>query len=185
MSDPGTTEDAAGSAEVEPAGPAELEVISTRYGVPAERLRGQLVLHPSRDVYLDLVTRLKADGYLMCIDLTAADYLTHEGRRELPAGIDAERYEVVANLINHRERSRVRLRVQVPADDPRCPSLWSLYVGVENPEREVFDMFGIVFDEHPDMTRILMPESWQGHPLRKDHAVGRIPVQFKGAPSAR
>ena len=73
----------------------------------------------------------------------------------------------------------MRLRVQVPEDDPVVPSLFDLYPGTEAMEREVFDLFGIRFDGHPDLTRILMPEDWEGHPLRKDYAVGRIPVQFK------
>lgn len=152
------------------------------YGVPVSWSRGQRVLHPARAEYLDVVRRLREDGYIMCVDVCAVDYLTHEGRpRHLPAAVTAERFEVVANLINHRERARVRVRVQVPADDPTCPSLWPVHAGVENPEREAFDMFGIVFEGHPDMTRILMPETWEGHPLRKDYPVGRIPVQFKGA----
>jgi NADH-quinone oxidoreductase subunit C len=88
-------------------------------------------------------------------------------------------------LVDHTERTRLRLRVQVPADDASLPSLAGLHPGVENPEREAFDMFGIDFPGHPDLSRILMPDEWEGHPLRKDYAVGRIPVQFKGVSSAR
>jgi len=79
----------------------------------------------------------------------------------------------------------VRVRVQVPADEPWAPSLFELHPGTEAMEREAYDMFGIVFRGHPDLSRILMPDDWEGHPLRKDYGVGRIPVQFKGAPQNR
>jgi NADH-quinone oxidoreductase subunit C len=153
--------------------------------VPTSQSRGQVVLHPARSRYLELAGELKADGYIMCVDVTATDYLLHEAPRHLPEGVSPERFEVVASFLRHTDAERIRLRVQVPANDPTCPSLWSLHAGTEALEREVFDMFGITFDEHPDMTRILMPETWQGNPLRKDYPMGRIPVQFKGAPSSR
>jgi NADH-quinone oxidoreductase subunit C len=79
----------------------------------------------------------------------------------------------------------VRVRLQVPGDDPVAPSLFDVHPGTEAPEREVFDLYGIRFDGHPDLTRILMPEDWDGHPLRKDYAIGAIPVQFKGISNAR
>ena len=81
------------------------------------------------------------------------------------------------------QRNRVRIRCQVPQDNPVLPTLFELWPGTEAMEREVYDLMGIRFDAHPDLTRILMPEDWDGHPLRKDFAVGRIPVQFK-APAA-
>ncbi|MDP8954326.1 MAG: NADH-quinone oxidoreductase subunit C [Actinomycetota bacterium] len=127
---------------------------------------------------------LRQAGYTVCLDVTAVDYLTHPGR-SLPAGVLAERFEVVAILLSFERRERVRVRVQVPGADPVVASLYDLHPGSEAMEREVFDMFGITFEGHPDLTRILMPEDWEGHPLRKDYAVGRIPVQFKGAPGAR
>ena len=154
------------------------------HGVPVSWSRGQRVAHPRRDQLVELVRTLHDEGYLTCLDVTGVDYLTHPGR-PLPEGIEPERFEVVVTLMSHRERQRVRLRVQVPGDDPTCPSLFAVHPGTEAPEREVYDMFGIVFEGHPDMTRILMPEDWLGHPLRKDYESGRIPVQFKGAPTVR
>jgi NADH-quinone oxidoreductase subunit C len=121
---------------------------------------------------------LKAEGHQLLADLTAVDYLTHPGRA-LPEGMAPGRFEVVVNLVDMTARSRTRVRCQVPGDDPRLPSVTDLYAGADAPEREVYDLFGIVFEGHPDLTRILMPEDWEGHPLRKDYAVGRIPVQFK------
>lgn len=152
------------------------------HGCPLSDSRGQVVVHPDRERYLEVAAALADDGYAMCVDLTAVDYLAHPGR-SLPAGIEPERFEVVVNLLDVTNRRRVRLRVQVPEHDAELPSLFDLHPGSEAMEREVFDMFGISFSGHPDLTRILMPEDWDGHPLRKDYAVGQIPVQFKGSPS--
>jgi NADH-quinone oxidoreductase subunit C len=142
------------------------------------------VEHVSREDYLARLTALRDEGFDMFCDITAVDYLTAPAR-VLPDGVEPERFEVVVNLLSREQRSRVRVRVQVPEGDPQIPSLFDLWPGSEAPEREVFDLFGIVFADHPDLTRILMPEDWEGHPLRKDYAVGRVPVQFKAAPSTR
>jgi len=157
-----------------------------RFGVPLTRSRGQAVLHVDRADLRTFVRRLRDDeGFDVCIDVTAVDYLTYAAPRELPAGIESERFEVVVGLVSRSVPERVRIRVQVPEHDPLVPSLFDVHPGTEAFEREVFDMFGIRFDGHPDLTRILMPEDWEGHPLRKDYAVGRIPVQFKGVTDER
>ena len=152
------------------------------HGAPVTRRGSQRTLHPAREDLVSLVTTLRDEGYLMCLDVTAADYLAHR-RTDLPEGVEPERFEVVVILISHHDRERLRLRVQVPESDPVVPTLFEVHPGTEAMEREVFDMFGIAFEGHPDLTRILMPEDWVGHPLRKDYAIGRIPVQFKDAPA--
>ena len=156
--------------------PASLEQL------PRTERDGQTVLYPSRDEYIDVVKGLADDGYTMCVDVTAVDYLSHPDRA-LPEGVVPERFEVVAVFVDIDTGRRVRLRVQVPEADPSVPTLFDLHPGTEALEREVYDMFGITFTDHPDLTRILMPEDWEGHPLRKDYEVGEIPVQFKDAPS--
>lgn len=153
------------------------------FGVPVTESRGQVVLHPDRDSYVALVERLRNDGYWVAVDLCGVDYLGHTAGRWLPPGTAPERFEVVVNLLNHTEHSRIRIRLQVPEEDPTVPSVSHVHPGAANHERETFDLFGIAFDGHPDLSRILMPPDWVGHPLRKDDAAGRIPVQFKGAAS--
>lgn len=166
--------------------PAEAPEQELVHGVPVLESSGQRVLHPSRDQLVDVVKRLgDEDGFAMCLDVTAVDYLAYEAPRPLPDGIAPERFEVVVTLISHERRERVRLRVQVPESEATVPSLFDVHPGTEAMEREVYDLFGISFEGHPDLTRILMPEDWVGHPLRKDEAVGRIPVQFKGTADAR
>jgi NADH-quinone oxidoreductase subunit C len=154
------------------------------HGVAVLSSQGHDVLFPSRERYLELVGELRREGFEMCADLCAVDYLTHPGRT-LPAGVDPERFEVVVNLLSLSARKRIRLRVQVPSDDPVVDSLFDLYPGTEAMEREAFDLLGVRFRNHPDLTRILMPEDWEGHPLRKDYSLGRVPVQFKETPSER
>ena len=154
------------------------------HGAPVSRSRGQKVVHPSRGVYLDLVRTLAADGFDLCVDLCAVDYLAHPPRL-LPDGVEPGRFEVVVNLVSRTARERVRVRVQVPGDDPVVPSVFEVHPGTEAMEREAYDLMGVRFAGHPDLTRILMPEDWEGHPLRKDYATGRVPVQFKAAPATR
>ena len=148
-----------------------------------DRLVDQLAF-PNRDTYKRMVAAFRDAGFEMCADLCAVDYLTHPGR-SLPDGVAPERFEVVVNLLSLSMRQRVRIRVQVPEADPSVDTIVDVYPGADAMEREAYDMVGILFDGHPDMTRILMPEDWEGHPLRKDYGVGRVPVQFKEAPGPR
>ncbi len=148
-----------------------------------DRLVDQLAF-PSRDTYTPMVAAFRDAGFEMCSDLCAVDYLTHPGRH-LPDGVTPERFEVVVNLLSLSLRQRVRIRVQVPESDPVIDSITDFYPGADAMEREAFDLVGVLFRGHPDMTRILMPEDWEGHPLRKDYGVGRVPVQFKEAPGPR
>ncbi len=163
----------------------ETEQVETAYGVPVTETRGERVLHPTADELVATVAALKADGFATLLDVIGVDYLTHGGRGDLPATITPQRFEVVYLLRAHIKHEIIRVRVQAEANEPVVPTLFDIFPGAETPERETFDMYGINFDGHPDMCRILMPEDWDGHPLRKDYGIGRIPVQFKGAPTRR
>src|SRR5206468_1046294 len=100
--------------------------------------------------------------------------------RAVPSGVTAARFEVVAMFLSHPRNRRIRMIAQVPDDHPSIASLAALYPGVNFAEREVYDLFGIEFTGHPDLSRILMPDDWVGYPLRKDDAPARVPVTFKG-----
>jgi NADH-quinone oxidoreductase subunit C len=175
---PGGGSEAAGAA-------AEAPANETLYGSPVWGEVPQRSVLPDRDRYPEVMAALRRDGYWVCVDLCGVDYLGFDAPRPLLGGVRPERFEVVANVLDPRARRRLRVRVQVPESDPRIASMAHLHPGVENHERETYDLFGIVFEGHPDLTRILLPDDWEGHPLRKDFSVGRIPVQFKGAPTAR
>jgi NADH-quinone oxidoreductase subunit C len=150
-----------------------------------DRSHGQPVVYVDRAVFADVAQLLRDEQqFTMCIDVTAVDHLL-DGVRYAPAGIATERYEVVANFLSHVRNRRVRVICAVPETDPSVPSLTGVYPGTNFPERETFDFFGIDFVGHPELTRILMPDDWEGHPLRKDYPAARVPVTFKGDPHPR
>lgn len=139
---------------------------------------GQDVFYVSPEQYLEIVTYLKSDlDVTMCLDVTAVDFLGASDRLKVE-GVNQQRFEVVSNFISHKRNERVRLVVEVDSEHPHIESIANIFPGANFGEREVFDMFGIVFDSHPDLTRILMPDEWEGFPLRKDDAPARIPVNF-------
>ena len=152
--------------------------------VTSEGLAADLCCFPTPDQYVDLIASFRDDGFETCVDLCGVDYLEHFDRW-LPEEVTATRFEVVVNLLSLSKKERVRVRVQAGDDEAEVPTLFALYPGTEAMEREAFDLFGILFTNHPDLTRILMPEEWEGHPLRKDYGAGRVPVQFKESPGPR
>ena len=155
-----------------------------------DRSHGQPVVYVDRAVFADVAQFLRDEQqFTMCVDITATDHLL-DGVRYAPAPgsegtVATERYEVVANFLSHVRNRRVRVICAVPDSDPSVPSLTGVYPGTNFAERETYDFFGIDFVGHPDLTRILMPDDWEGHPLRKDYPAARVPVTFKGDPHPR
>ena len=134
--------------------------------------RDELTLHVAREQLVELATSLRNDPSLrfeMC-SVSGVDYLG-----------SATRLHAVYHFRSMTYRRSIRVEVAVAVDDPHVPSLVALYPGLDWQERETFDMFGIVFDDHPALTRILMPDDWPGFPQRKDYPLGGIPVDYHGA----
>jgi NADH:ubiquinone oxidoreductase subunit C len=162
-----------------------MEVVERFPGTVFHDSHGQPVVYVDRAVWHDLAAFLRDEQeFTQCLDVTVVDHLTDEVRLSV-AGVTAERFEVVANFLSHPRNRRLRAICEVPLGDPTVASITDLYSGANFSEREAYDMFGVTFDGHPDLTRILMPDDWVGHPLRKDDAPARVPVAFKGDPSPR
>jgi NADH-quinone oxidoreductase subunit C len=146
---------------------------------------GQPVVYVDRSVIADVARLLRdEEQFTMLVDTAVVDHLL-DGSRMSIDGVSPERFEVVVNFLSHTRNRRIRIVCEVPAADPTVPSLTPVYLGANYAERESYDLFGITFEGHPDLTRILMPDDWHGHPLRKDDAAARVPVTFKGDPSPR
>ena len=136
--------------------------------------RGELTLHIKRERLVEVAKILRDTPSLrfeFCLGVSGVHYPSEKGR-ELHA---------VYPLLSITNNRRIRLEVSVPESDPHIPSLVEVWAGNNWNERETYDMFGIIFDGHPALTRILMPDDWPGHPQRKDYPLGGIEVEYKGA----
>ena len=135
--------------------------------------RGELTLHIKPERIAEVCQIMRDDESLrfeLCSSVDAVDYL----------GSDDRRFHVSYQLTSMTYRRRVRLEAAV-ADGQTLPTVTSVYPTADWHEREIYDMFGVVFTGHPNLTRILMPDDWEGHPQRKDYPLGGIPVEYKGA----
>lgn len=188
MTDAAAPPDADGAEAPEPvvvADPVAAAVVERFPGSVAVESHGQSVVYVDRAALHDVTRFLRDDErFTQCADVTAVDHSADVERVAID-GVAPERYEVVVNLLSHPRNARIRLICEVPESDPTVPSVTPLFPGAGFPEREVYDMFGISFEGHPDLTRILMPDDWVGYPLRKDDHPARIPVTFKGDPAPR
>ena len=154
---------------------AETLVATLQAAVPGAQMEAaptldlQTTIYVSRDHVPVLARALREQfAFNFLSELTAVDFWPKEPR-----------FEVVYVLVSIANRLRVRMKVRLPADDPHVTTVSDVWPAANWLEREVWDLFGIAFDGHPDPRRLLMPEDWQGFPLRKDH-----PVQIRMTPNA-
>ncbi|MBU1228065.1 MAG: NADH-quinone oxidoreductase subunit C [Actinobacteria bacterium] len=134
-----------------------------------EAARGHDIARVGPAEVAGFVDAARRAGFDYFLDLCAVDHLDRR----------PQRYEVVVNLVDPRRPVRLLVKVALEGPDPVMPSLTGVFPGANFYEREAFDLMGVRFEGHPDLTRILLPEEWEGHPLRKDAPVGSVPIQFK------
>ncbi|HEX6682485.1 MAG TPA: NADH-quinone oxidoreductase subunit C [Candidatus Limnocylindrales bacterium] len=135
--------------------------------------RGELTLHIVPERIAEVCQTMRDDAslrYELLSSVSGVDYLT-----------DERRLHVVYQLTSMTYRRHVRLECAVAVDKPSLPSVTAVYPTADWQERETYDMFGVVFEGHPNLTRILMPDDWEGYPQRKDYPLGGVPVEYKGA----
>jgi NADH-quinone oxidoreductase subunit C len=154
-----------------------LEATGTSFDDAIERVvidRGEITFFVKREQLPNVARALRDDPALrfeMCMGVSGVHYPEDIGR-ELHA---------VYPFLSVTHNRRIRVEVTCPDGDPHIPSIVSMYPANNWHERETWDFFGIVFDDHPSLTRIEMPDDWPGHPQRKDYPLGGIPVEYKGA----
>jgi NADH-quinone oxidoreductase subunit C len=135
--------------------------------------RDEVTLLVGREELVDTLVRLRDQPDLSFGFLSSLTATDHPGKDP--------RFWVAYELRSIEHAHRMRVKVGLPGDDPRLPSITALFPTANWHEREVWDLFGLVFDGHPDLDRILLPDDWEGHPLRKDEELGGVGTQYHGA----
>jgi NADH-quinone oxidoreductase subunit C len=160
--------------DVDPDAAIEKVVVDLHGADSPEAPQAELTLYVAREQLVPVCQALRDDQDLrfeLSLGVSGVHY-PHETGRELHA---------VLHLVSVTHGRRLRLEVAAPDEDPHVPSTTSVYPANDWHERETYDFFGIVFDGHPGLARIQMPDDWEGHPQRKDYPLGGIPVEYKGA----
>jgi NADH-quinone oxidoreductase subunit C len=145
----------------------ELRDLDSEAVLDTEFQRGRAVLVVNSERVKAVVTHLRDRGYGFLASLHGVDYYPHEPR-----------LGVLYELLDMYNVDRISVKTRVPTSDPRLESVVDVFPGAEFPEREVYDMFGVRFEGHPDLRRILLPEDYEGHPQRRDFPIGGEPVLF-------
>lgn len=146
-----------------------VDALQTRFGVAVHEYAGEVSLTVKADQIVEVCQSLRDDhAFEMLIDETAVDYYPEM----------EPRFHVIYQVYSMSKNIILCLRVPVDGTNPHLPTIETVWAGANWYEREVFDMFGILYDGHSDMRRIVMPADWQGHPLRKDYPLGYEEVQF-------
>lgn len=136
--------------------------------------RGELTIHVPRERLQEVMQTFRDDPHLrfeICVSVSGVHYPQQAGAQ----------LHSVYHLLSITHNRRVRIEVSCPEEDPHIPSVVATYPHADFHERETWDMFGIIYDGHPGLTRILMPDDWVGHPQRKDYPLGGVDVEYKGA----
>jgi NADH-quinone oxidoreductase subunit C len=144
--------------EAHPANPAIVAL--TAMATDAKFDRNELTITVARENIVEAAVAVKAAGYNFLEDVTAVDWYPSEPR-----------FQITYHILSHALKQRVRLVVRLSGDDPSLDSIISVWPSCNFYEREIFDLFGVHFAGHPNLVRIMMPEDWEGHPLRKDYPV--------------
>ncbi len=146
-----------------------INALTARFAAQVQEFRGEVTLLVAREQVVEAARAARDEfDFETLLDATAVDYWPET----------EPRFHLIYQLYSYKNNLLLRLRVPVNGAEPHSPSMIEVYPGANWKEREVWDMFGVRFDGHSDMRRILMPADWEGHPLRKDYPLGYEEVQF-------